>query len=349
MTQRTLAGLLATALLVVLWVVVMTQPLPYVTYRPGPTVDVLAEERGEEIVRVDGHRAYRDDGELRMTTVYVNSPEEEVGLLQLMAAWVRDDEAVRPRDSVYPPGQTDADKDLESSVAMVSSQDVAVATALRALDVDVSPVIEVLNVDKDAPAHGRLKLRDQILEIDGRPIDDVQQVVDAVADTREGESVEFVVRRGGARRTVEVTPRTVDGTPKVGIVPGPGYDFPFAVDVKIPDTIGGPSAGLMFSLAVYDTLTPGSLTDGGVVAGTGTISDDGSVGPIGGIEQKVAGAASAKTELFLVPAANCPEVPVPEHDGMRLARVASFDQALRAVEAWTADHDADLPTCHEDQ
>lgn len=348
MTQRTLAGLLATALLVVAWVMAFSLPLPYVTYRPGPTVDVLAEERGKEIVQVDGRRAYRDDGELRMTTVYVNSPQEEVDLLELMAAWVKDDEAVRPRDSVYPPGQTDEDKDLESSVAMVSSQDVAVATALRALDIDVSPVIEVLHVDKDAPAGGRLRVRDQILEIDGESIRNVQQVVDTVADTPADTPVEFLVRRGGTTKTVEVTPRMVDGTPKVGIVPGPGYDFPFGVDVKIPETIGGPSAGLMFSLAIYDTLTPGSLTGGGIVAGTGTMAEDGSVGPIGGIQQKLAGAAAAGSELFLVPAGNCAEaLAAPEHDGMGLVRVETFDDALRAVETWAGDRGADLPTCEE--
>jgi Lon-like protease len=350
MTQRTLAGLLASALLVVLWVAAFSVPLPYVTYRPGPTVDVLAEEEGDEIVQVDGHRAYRDGGELRMTTVYVNSPEERVDLLQLMAAWLKQDEAVRPRDSVFPPGQTDEDKDLESSVAMVSSQDVAVATALRALDIDVSPVIEVLHVDKDAPAGGRLRVRDQILEIDGERIRNVQQVVDAVADTPKGAPVAFHVRRGTTTRTVEVTPRIVDGTPKVGIVPGPGYEFPFSVDVKIPETIGGPSAGLMFSLAIYDTLTPGSLTRDGVVAGTGTMSEDGSVGPIGGIQQKIAGAADAKSGLFLVPAGNCAEAAAaPEHDDMRLVRVSSFDEALRAVETWATDRDADLPTCEENE
>ena len=92
---------------------------------------------------------------------------------------------------------------------------------------------------------------------------------------------------------------------RVGIVPGTGFTFPFDVHVNIDPDIGGPSAGLMFSLAIYDTLTPGSLTGDELVAGTGTIPDDGSVGPIGGIQQKIVAARDDGAELFLVPPDNC--------------------------------------------
>ncbi len=92
-----------------------------------------------------------------------------------------------------------------------------------------------------------------------------------------------------------------DGVPRIGIVPGNGFDFPFQVHVNIDPDVGGPSAGLMFSLAIFDTLTPGSLTGDAAVAGTGTMSEDGSVGPIGGIQQKIVGARDDGAELFLVP------------------------------------------------
>ena len=108
-----------------------------------------------------------------------------------------------------------------------------------------------------------------------------------------GQPLTFVVRRKGTEVSVDVTPREVDGDKRIGITPGPGFTFPFDVSVDIGDNIGGPSAGLMFSLAIYDTLTPGSLTGGEVVAGSGTIDSDGKTGPIGGIAQKIAGAEAA--------------------------------------------------------
>lgn len=349
MTQRTLAGLLAVPLVMALWVVVLVKPLPYVTYRPGPTVDVLAEEEGEEIVQVRGERAYRDGGELRMTTVYVNAPQERVGLPTLLEAWWRDDHAVRPYDSVYAPGETDEDKDVQSAVQMMTSQDVAVATALGALGYDVTPVVKVQNVTKGAPASGRLRVGDVLLEVDGTAVESAEQVGRIVRTTPPGDAVEFLVRRDGGRRTVSVTPVEDDGAPRVGIIPGLGYDFPFEVDVTIPDSIGGPSAGLMFSLAIYDTLTPGSLTGDGVVSGTGTMSPDGAVGAIGGIQQKVVGADRAQSDLFLVPRDNCAEaVGAPVDGDLRLVPVATFEDALQAIESWTEDPDADLPTCEED-
>ena len=104
---------------------------------------------------------------------------------------------------------------------------------------------------------------------------------------------------------VSVTPTIIDGVQRVGIRIGTGFELPFDVSVNIDDSIGGPSAGLMFSLAIYDTLTPGSLTGGQIVAGTGTIDEQGNVGPIGGIQQKIVGAREAGAQLFLVPPDNC--------------------------------------------
>jgi PDZ domain-containing protein len=349
MSQRTLAGLLAVPLIVLLWSVALFAPLPYVTYKPGLTLDVLAEDGGREIVQVAGEKTYRDDGELRMTTVYVTQPQTEVNLFELMDAWADEEEAVYPYDAVYAPDTTDEDSDTEAAVQMVSSQDSAIAAALRALDHEVEPVVEVLNVGQGLPADGKLRVRDALVRVGDRQITTPEDVVAAVDAAPVGEPLTFVVRRGRKEVSVDVTPRLVDGDKRVGISPGPGFTFPFDVRVEISDDIGGPSAGLMFSLAIYDTLTPGSLTDGGVVAGSGTITADGAVGPIGGIQQKIAGAANAQAELFLVPADNCAEAVGAANDDTRLVRVATFDEALTAIEDWVEDPEADLPTCEEDQ
>lgn len=348
MSQRTRAGLIALGLLAALWVTVLVVPLPYVTYSPGPTVDILGTSDGEELVEINGQKAYYDDGELRLTTIFVDQPEDEVNLFQLLSAYVDSDAAVYPRSAVYAPDETDESSDVESSVAMVSSQDAAVAAALTELGYDIKPVIEVLNVADGLPADGRLKVRDILVRVGDTEISTAQDVVEAVDKAALGEPLEFVVRRGGDERTVTVVPREVDGDKRIGITPGPGFTFPFEVSVDISDNIGGPSAGLMLALAIYDTLTPGSLTDGKDVAGTGEINAEGAVGPIGGIQQKIAGARDAGAELFLVPAENCNGIRGVDPGDMRLAKVSTMAQALSVIEDWTRDPDADLPTCEDE-
>jgi PDZ domain-containing protein len=347
MSQRTRAGLLALCLLAVLWGTAVFVPLPYVTYYPGPTVDILAASDGDETVQVTGHQAYYDDGELRMTTVYVSQPQERVSLPELLRAYFDPDAAVWPRSSVYGPHETDESSDRESAVAMVSSQDTAVAAALTELGEKVDPVVEVLDVTPGLPAEGRLKVRDVLLRVGGTEITEAQDVVDAVDGAAAGEPITFVVRRGDRRLTVDVTPEQVDGDLRIGITPGVGFDFPFRVSVKISDSIGGPSAGLMMSLAIYDTLTPGSMTDGGDVAGTGSITPSGRVGPIGGIQQKIAAARDAGAELFFVPAENCDGIGGVDPGDMRLARATTMHRAVETLAVWVADHDASLPTCED--
>ncbi len=154
--------------------------------------------------------------------------------------------------------------------------------------------------------------------------------------------------RKGAERTVAVTPEAQGGEPRIGIEMLPSYRFPFDVEVGIDESIGGPSAGLMFSLGIYDTLTPGSLTDGAIVAGTGTLDPDGNVGPIGGIQQKIAAARDTGAELFMVPPENCSEALGAENGDTQLVRADTMHDAVAAIEAWVDDPDADLPQCSEE-
>lgn len=348
MTQRTLAAVVAAPLLLALIVIAFVVPLPYATYAPGLTVDVLGEEGGQEIISVEGHPTYRDDGNLRMTTVYVSlaSPDGDKRLPELIGTWLDDDEAVYPYDVVHPDGQTREQDERDGAVDMVTSQDTAVAVALTEMGEEVEPEIGVSYVAEGSPAEGRLQVRDLFEEVDGEKITSADQITAAVqAAAAADEPVEFTVLRGNKRKTVEVTPAPIDGTEQIGISLGPLYRFPFQVAVNIDPAIGGPSAGLMFSLAIYDTLTPGSLTEGHDIAGTGTISADGSVGPIGGIEQKIAGARAAGAELFLVPPDNCDEARRVEEPGLRLVKADTMHDAREAIDAWTADPDADLPSC----
>jgi len=347
MSRRILAACIAVGCLGALWVAAMLMPVPFVTYKPGLSLDVLAEEKGEEIVQVSGHKTYRDDGELRMTTIRLTPKDGKVSTFEALDAWVDGDKAIYPRSLIYPPDQSLEESQTESAVQMLTSQDFATAAALHALGYTFPQVVEVYSVSAGMPADGKLQVRDQLRTVNGDPVRTAQDIIDAVRGTPEGGEVTFGVMRKGKPVTVTIQPTTDDGHQRVGILPGDGYVFPFSVSVNIPEEIGGPSAGLMFSLAIYDTLTPGSLTGGRIVAGTGTIDADGKVGPIGGIQQKIVTAEDAQAELFLVPADNCQDALGAPDSGMRLVKVTTMASAMKSIKAWVDDPGAPLPSCEE--
>lgn len=345
MSQRTLAGILALPLVVALWVVAVVAPLPYIVYSPGITQDVLGENAEGEIVQVGGEKTYRTDGQLMLTAVYVTRPSSTVNIFEVMGAWFDKDKAVVPYDSVYGPEETREDVDLQGAVAMASSQDIAAAVALEALGRKPAPAVEVYQVREGYPADGKLKVGDVLVSVAGTPIATPQDVVTAVQSVPAGDPVSFQIRRDGKDISIPVTPRDIDGTSMIGITPGVGYDFPFDVDINVDSNIGGSSAGLIFAMAVYDTLTPGSLTGGAPVAGTGTMAPDGTVGPIGGIAQKIASARDDGAELFLVPADNCGEALGARNGDMQLVKATNFDDALASIKTWVDDPGAALPSC----
>lgn len=347
MSRRTLAALIALGCLGALWAAAILTPVPYVTYKPGLSLDVLAEDRGREIVQVSGHKVYRDAGELRMTTIRLTAQDSTVSIFDAVAAWLSPDDAIYPRELIYPEGTTAEQTDEESAVQMVSSQEYAAAAALRQLGYKLPKLVEVFSVKAGMPADGKLKVRDQFISVNGVAVTSGQQIIDAIQGTPDGKQVTFVVRRGAKRVTVSMEPTLVEGDKRIGIMPGDGYELPFDVRVAIPEEIGGPSAGLMFSLAIYDTLTPGSLTGGSIIAGTGTIDADGKVGPIGGIQQKIVTAERAQAELFLVPADNCADALNAPDSGLRLVKVETMASAMKSIKAWVANPDAALPSCEE--
>ncbi len=349
MTQRWIAFCVAAPLTLILFVLAAFVPLPYSVYSPGPTFDILAKDSNEaEIIQVAGHKTFRDDGQIRFTTVQSSPRGEKKSLFAALGAWLDPDEAVIPYEIAHPPNQTAEDEERDGAVSMITSQDVAVANALRELDYKIPSVVQVAFVADDGAAFGKLRVRDKFIEVDGRPVKGSQDIVDAVEKHGPGDPVQLLIERNNKRMTIDIEPRetTVEGVkaPRIGISLGIGYDFPFDVSIKVDPAIGGPSAGLMFSLAIYDTLTPGSLTDGETIAGTGELRDDGSVGPIGGIEQKIAGAEDAGAELFFVPKDNCGDVDGLDSD-LTLVKATSMQKALEALEAWADDRDADLPSC----
>lgn len=348
MTRRTVAIAISVPLMVALWACAILVPVPYVTFKPGVTVDMLSTLDGQERIQIDGHKAYYDDGELRMTTVSVTRAGNSVSIFAALQAWLDDDDAVQPYSAVYDEGETDESNEKESSLQMVSSQDSAEVAALRSLGYKVPLRPRVVAVEKGMPATGKLRKGDWILAFDGTKVTDAQQVLDLISRAEPGDPVRLTVRRGKKRMSVTMAPKSVDGKVRLGFSQAAQYDFPFEVSILIDPEIGGPSAGMMFSLAIYDTLTPGSMTNGQHIAGTGTIDADGNIGRIGGIQQKIPAVRDAGAKLFLVPADNCAEALGAERGDVRLVKVTKLDDAIASVEKWADDPKADLPTCEKE-
>lgn len=344
MTRRTTATVLAGTLTGGLLLCAFALPVHYVHLQPGSTVDLLAESGSQERIRVEGRETYDDPGQLHMTTVVATPPEHDITLAEAMAAWVDGDDAVVPYEAIYEEGETEESSDEEAQLQMASSRDDAVAAALRHLGHDVPEGWRVAEIVRGSPADGALALDDVITRVGDTPTPAWEDVVEAIRSHRPGDRVELRVRRD--RSTYDIPVRLGDshGVAFLGIEAQRFYTFPFDVEIDVPEHIGGPSAGLMFSLAIIDTLTPGPLADGAVVAGTGTIDDEGNVGPIGGIEQKIAASRDIGAELFLAPAANCTAaVDAPSGD-MRVVAVSTLDEAVQALEDHAGGRD-DLPTC----
>jgi PDZ domain-containing protein len=202
----------------------------------------------------------------------------------------------------------------------------------------------VRDVLPGSPARGKLKPGDEVVAVDGEPVDGGSQLRDLITGRDPGDRVRVVVLRNGRRLTTTIrTTEAEDGRPIVGITTRDVANYPFEIKNKLKD-VGGPSAGLMFALGIVDKLTPGSLTGGKHVAGTGTIDDRGHVGAIGGITQKMIGARDVGATVFLVPPGNCDEAVGTRPDGLRLVRADTLTSAVSALER-LAEGRGNLPAC----
>lgn len=333
---------LITLLLVLLVVIAGTLYHPaYVILRAGPAVDTLGETGGQNLVSISGVPTYPTTGSLDFTTVaQYGGPGYDITVWDLLVARLDPRAQIIPRDQLYPPNATADQVRQQTSAQMQGSQNAAAAVALRAVGKPEEAV--VAQVAPNGPAVGHLQEGDVVTAVGGTRVQaaaDVSRLVQAG-----GDSVRMTVRRSGSTLDVDVPTRVIDGRRMVGVGLEARFDDSITVTIDAGN-VGGPSAGMMFALAVYDKITPGPLTGGQKIAGTGTIGLDGAVGPIGGIEHKMVGARDAGAAWFLAPASDCPEVVGNVPDGLHVARVATFDEARAAVEAIGAGHGRSLPTC----
>jgi PDZ domain-containing protein len=316
-------------------------PVPYAVLSPGPVVNTLGEHNDVKLISVTGHATYPAKGELDLTTVSVRGgPGDPMNLVSAIRAWLEPSSAVVPRESVFPVGQTKQ----ENAAEMTGSQEAATAAAMGALKVPFTTKIIIAGFSQGAPAERTLKAGDVILAVHGAAVSDLDSLREQLQKVKAGQPVPIRVQRDGKATDTTVVTEADQGRTVLGVTVNLSYVFPFTVKIKIDD-IGGPSAGMMFALGIIDTLTPGDLTGGRHIAGTGEIAVDGRVGPIGGIRQKMRGARGSGADWFLAPADNCDEVHGNVPDGLHDIRVATLTEAEAAVKSIAAGTAGSLPHC----
>ena len=312
-----LAGLTAAA---------FTVQLPYYMVQPGTV------RPAEQRIDVRGADAYETDGEVLFTTVYLTRATPAL----MVRAWLDDAVEIRTEEEVYPDGDRDGSQRLNRR-RMDLSKLVATSVALDHLGIDAeydADGARVLGLTEASPSDGLIEPDDVIVGVDGAEVAMPGDIATELSDRAPGDTVEVDVRRGGDSDAEPVDVEVVLGAspddaeqPVLGVQVEPA-DPRIAADVEVQvdsGEVSGPSAGLAWTLAIIDRLTPGSLTEGRRVAVTGEILDDGTVGPVGGVVQKVAAVERAGIDLFIYPSAT------PEEEQREMRRVAGDAVELRAV------------------
>jgi Lon-like protease len=302
-------------------------PVPYVALGPGPTYDTLSAVDGTPVVAVAGTKTYPTDGQLRMVTVSLTNGTT---LFSALGMWMSGRYALAPKDDYFPPGESGQQVEQENVQEFKDSQSDAEVSALRYLHYPISAVAQ--QVVSDTPADGLIQAGDKLVRVNGQTPNSAEGVQDALTGTKPGQTVDVVVQTGvQAPRDLKIklgaNPDPARKQGFLGITPASHADVPFKITISLSD-IGGPSAGLMFALAVVDKLTPGNLNGGIKVAGTGEIDDLGDVSPIGGIPFKLVAARDAGATVFLTPADNCSEAKTHVPSGLKLVKVTSLSSAI---------------------
>ncbi|MEV8567170.1 PDZ domain-containing protein [Streptomyces sp. NPDC051322] len=361
MPRRTLTLLTSTLVLIALLCGGVFLTVPYGEMSPGPTVNTLGKSGGKPVLQISGHKTYPTSGNLNMVTVRVTTADYNMNLVEAVYGWLAHDTLVVPHNTLYPQGTTEQESTQQNAEEFSESQESAKVAALTELGIPVKSRIVVSTVVKDSPAEGKLHAGDLIRAVDGTPVKEPTDVAKLVTKHKPGQDVVFTVvpakaaadaakagtESKGSKKVTMTTakaPAPDTGRAIVGITAGTDHTFPFDINIKLAD-VGGPSAGLMFSLGLVDKLTPGSLTGGRFIAGTGTIDDQGQVGPIGGIEMKLIAARNAGARYFLTPADNCSAAAADTPSGLTLVKVKTMDGAKKALDEIRTGDTASLPSC----
>ncbi|MGV0625102.1 YlbL family protein [Mycolicibacter minnesotensis] len=332
MNRRILTLVAALLPMVAFGVLLVAVPVPFVSLGPGPTFDTLGTVDGKPVVEIEGTTTHPTTGHLNMTTV---TQRDGLTLGEALTLWLSGREQLMPRDLLYPPGKSREEIEEDNDAEFRGSEQIAEYAALGYLRYPTA--VTLAGVHDPGPSAGELKTGDAVDAVNGEPVYTVKQFTARLADTKPGETVVIDYRRknaepGTARITLGENKDRANGYLGVSVLDAPWA--PFTVDFNLTK-IGGPSAGLMFSLAVIDKLTTGALAGQTFIAGSGAIKADGQVDPIGGIAHKMVAAREAGATVFLVPADNCYEARA-DDQGLQLVKIDNLAQAVGALKTLTA-------------
>lgn len=355
-SRRVIVGWVSIGVAVVLALVLALAPAPFVIEQPGPVFNTLGTDQAvgsqpssdaKQLITIPGQKTYPTAGSLDLLTVsVVGNPDQRPSWWDIIRSWFDPSRAVQPIDEVFPPGTTTEQSNAANAALMVDSQQDAIAAALNQLGYRFPQNVEVKQLIPKTPAAEVLKTGDKITSVNGKTITSIAALRSAVSANGAGKAAEIGIVRGGVASTVAITPEKTQGQVVLGIGAGMDYSFPFDVTIQL-NNVGGPSAGQMFALGIIDKLTPGSLNGGTKIAGTGTIDNAGTIGPIGGIRQKMFAARdTGGARYFLAPASNCDEVTGHIPSGLHVFAVKTLADSLAVLKAVrSGSGTSGLPTC----
>lgn len=335
-------GLLSSLLIAALTVL----PSPYAIEEAGPTYDTLAIHSGTPVVGIEGAPSYDSTGELRLTTVAVSrAGNRPFTVGRVIESFISPHRTVLPEELVFGTPTQEKQEAQQSQEAWITSQESATVSALEARGTVVPAALTIASILDESNAKPLLEIGDVIVAADGEEFVSYSDLIDNLGKRKPGDTITLTVIRAGQTRdeTFDLIANE-DGGALMGVSIDPTFDLPVKVTVGI-DAVSGPSAGLMFALAIMDKLSPQDELGGAKVAGTGTIDVDGTVGPIGGIQHKLDGARAAGADYFLAPSDNCSEVVGHIPQGLSVYAVTDLADAYAAIEAIGKGKTDDLPTC----
>ena len=319
-----------------LTIATLLAPIPFVFFKPGVPDNVAGK-----IISIKDAKTYPINGKLFITSILVTNPDSPVFGAETLVNWAIGPHVVLPKESVYPPIQPAQKIERDSRNEMESSKVTSTAAALRYLGYDFEEVYYVSDIREYSDAIKKLKIGDVITKIDGKEINQIEEIRTSYAKKSIGDSLLITVERKDKNgKVTPVTTRVIlvenldieeKERPAIGILVGTSARFPIDVDFNLPG-VGGPSAGLIFAVGIVEKLTEEDLVRGRKIAGTGTITASGKVGGIGGIEEKMVGASRIGATIFIAPRENCPDI---EHvpNGLKVIPVSTLSEAIEALRA----------------
>ena len=299
---------------------------------PGTPQNILGDA-----ISISGAETFPTKGKLSVTSVMVTNPDSYLTGFDILYGWVTSDQAVLPRVEIYPENETAEQSNQQGAADMQESQVNATSAALSLLGYKVESKLIINTVNPNSFAFKQLLTGDQIISVDQKVLTSATQITDYLDSKKAGDIVKVkVIRSSDGSTPIEIPVKLSkrdDGSAFIGVNIETKHNFPVNVKIKLDET-GGPSGGLIFALGIVEKLQSEDLIRGRNIAGTGTITDTGEVGPIGGITEKIIGAKKAGVSIFIAPIENCSDITYPELlKGIKVVPVATLSEALAVLRA----------------